>query len=293
MPFPDVIYNAGSPEKLAKSKEIIQKLQEIIPFTTQSLGNKWNVNERLKEAKEFLPYLIPSEIAQNTDSLVKFIDAFEHIVFKPIDGRKGQGILFITKKEEGYEIRKDAEITHYSTKQFEGLMKTKISEGTFIMQPYIKSLTKSGQVFDFRLHLQKNGEGQWVITTIYPRISPPGSLIANINNGGYTNYLDPFLKQEFGKEAFNMKRTLEHFSLALARHLDELQMLQYNEVLDEIGVDIGLDEHRKIWIYEVNWRPGCPCLLFGVGCCHPYHSICSIPSKKPKSHSRSNQSIEG
>src|SRR3954471_16697262 len=49
--FPDVIYNAGSPEKLAKSKEIIQKLQEDIPFTTHSIGNKWNINERLKEAK--------------------------------------------------------------------------------------------------------------------------------------------------------------------------------------------------------------------------------------------------
>ena len=56
--------------------------------------------------------------------------------------------------------------------------------GTYILQPYIKSITKSGQVFDFRLHVQKNGEGKWVITTIYPRIAPKGSIIANINNGG-------------------------------------------------------------------------------------------------------------
>ena len=87
------------------------------------------------------------------------------------------------------------------------------------------STTKSGQVYDFRLHVQKNGEGKWVITTIYPRIAPMGSIIANINNGGFTNYLDPFLQQEFKEEAFNIRRTLEHFSLSLANHLDELQMI--------------------------------------------------------------------
>ncbi|CAH2714587.1 UDP-N-acetylmuramoyl-tripeptide--D-alanyl-D-alanine ligase [Neobacillus rhizosphaerae] len=258
MPFPDVIYNAGSPEKLAKSKEIIQRLKEKIPFTTHSIGNKWNINERLKEAKEFSNYLIPTEIVIDTEHFFKFVTAFEKVVFKPIDGRKGKGIFFISKSENGFLVTKDSDRISYSKQQLNDLIGSKLSTGTFIIQPYIQSTTKSGQVFDFRLHVQKNGEGKWVITTIYPRVAPMGSIIANINNGGFTNYLDPFLQQEFKEEAFNIKRTLEHFSLSLANHLDELQMLHYGEVIDEIGVDVGLDENSKIWIYEVNWRPGCP-----------------------------------
>ena len=66
------------------------------------------------------------------------------------------------------------------------------------------------------------------------------------------------LKQEFSEEAFNIKRMLEHFALSLARHLDEIQMVKFGETIDEIGIDVGLDENQKIWIYEVNWRPGCP-----------------------------------
>ena len=54
MPFPDVIYNAGSPEKLAKSKEIVDKLKSEIPFTTHSIGNKWNTNERLIRSERIL-----------------------------------------------------------------------------------------------------------------------------------------------------------------------------------------------------------------------------------------------
>lgn len=258
MPFPDVIYNAGSPEKLAKSRDIIQKLKKEIPFTTHSIGNKWGVNERLKEAGEFSNYIIPSEIIKDTEAFFKFTTAFKKVVFKPIDGRKGKGIIFITKKDEGYEVKIDSAHLNYSRQELEKLINSKLSSGTYILQPYIQSVTKSGQVFDFRLHVQKNGEGEWVITTIYPRVAPKGSIIANINNGGFTNYLEPFLQQEFKEKAFNIKRTLEHFSLSLASHLDELQMIQYGETIDEIGVDIGLDEHLKIWIYEVNWRPGCP-----------------------------------
>ena len=59
--FPDVIYNAGSPVKLAKSKEIIDKLKDTIPFTSHSIGNKMRVYERLKKAEQFSRYLIPSE----------------------------------------------------------------------------------------------------------------------------------------------------------------------------------------------------------------------------------------
>lgn len=258
MPFPDVIYNAGSPEKLAKSKDIIQKLKNEIPFTTHSIGNKWNMSERLKEAGEFSNYIIPSEIIKDPETFFKFVSGYKKVVFKPIDGRKGKGILFISKKGDGYEVIKDSNVAYHSKQQLEQLIKTMVSNSTYILQPYIQSVTKSGQIFDFRLHIQKNGEGKWVITTIYPRVAPKGSIIPNINNGGFTNYLDPFLKQEFKEDAFNIRRTLEHFSLALANHIDELQMIQYGEVVDEIGVDIGLDENHKIWIYEINWRPGCP-----------------------------------
>lgn len=257
-PFPNVIYNAGSPEKLAVAKNTIAKLRAEIPFTTNSIGNKWNVAKRIKAYKDFAKYIIPTEIVKNVDVFYKYLDTYNKVVFKPIDGRKGKGIFFIFKEGTHFEVRKDTEIKNYTKNQLDALLKEQLEQGTFIVQPYIQSKTKSGQVFDFRLHVQKNGEGKWVITTVYPRIAPFGSLIPNINNGGYTNYLEPFLQQEFKNEAMNMKRMLEQFSLMLAHHLEEIQILEFGELIDEIGIDVGLDQNNKIWIYEVNWRPGCP-----------------------------------
>ncbi|AWE07535.1 UDP-N-acetylmuramoyl-tripeptide--D-alanyl-D-alanine ligase [Lysinibacillus sp. 2017] len=258
MPFPDVIYNAGSPEKLAISKTIINRLRKEIPFTTNSIGNKWNVTRRLKEAKVFAKYLIPSEVVTNVEKFRNFMTTYKKIVFKPVEGRKGKGIYFISKVGTGYDIQQDTKIERYTSAQLEAFLTERLAEESYIVQPYIQSTMKSGQVFDFRVHVQKNGDGKWVITTVYPRIAPSGSIIPNINNGGYTNYLEPFLALEFKEEAFNMNRMLEHFGLSLARHLDDIQMSKFGEVIDEIGIDVGVDEHQKIWVYEVNWRPGCP-----------------------------------
>ena len=256
--FPDVIYNAGSPEKLAISKDIINRLRKEVPFTTNSIGNKWNVTRRLKEGKEFANYLIPSEIVKTFDSFQKFLSKYHKIAFKPVEGRKGKGIYFISKIGTDFEVQHDNQIVRYSAVNLRQFINSRLSEESYLVQPYIQSTLKSGQVFDFRIHVQKNGEGKWVITTIYPRIAPTGSKIPNINNGGFTNYLEPFLAYEFQEEAYNIKRLLEHFGLSLASHLEDIQMKQFGEVIDEIGIDVGLDPKHKLWIYEVNWRPGCP-----------------------------------
>jgi hypothetical protein len=128
----------------------------------------------------------------------------------------------------------------------------------YLVQPFIQCQTKSGLTFDFRLHVQKSSEGKWVITTIFPRIAVPGKLTTNLASHGYTSALDYFLKEEFGDHDYNIKRYLERFALSLAEHMDSV----HDRPLDELGIDVGLDSNQKIWIYEVNWRPGMPAIFY-------------------------------
>lgn len=257
--FPDVIYNTGSPEKLNRAIQIINKLkQKQIPFTTYSIGNKQAIYERIKEAGKFTQYLIPTEIVTLPKGFFEFLNDYHKIIFKPLNGRKGQGITLVERFQDQFKILIDTEESLWSTQELRDFVSTKLKEEQYIVQPFINSKTKSGHAFDFRLHVQKNGEGKWVITTVYPRIGPTGSIISNINNGGSTNYLEPFLKQEYAEEHYDVKRYLEQFSLALAEHLDQIQMEKFGETIDELGMDVALDDLGKIWIFEVNWRPGCP-----------------------------------
>ncbi len=257
-PFPDVIYNTGSPEKLARSSEIINQLKETIPFTTYSIGHKMSVYNRLKKFGGFFQYLIPSEIIHSARQFFILLDAYRNIVFKPVHGRKGKDITFIKRIGDRFQLQLDTAVYQYSWDELRNYISARLREELYLVQPYINCRTKSGNAYDFRLHVQKNGMGQWIITSVYPRISPDGSIVANINHGGSTNYLVPFLKQEFGDDYFDIKRYLEHFSLRFADHLDKIQYECFAERIDELGIDVGIDDMGKIWIYEVNWRPGCP-----------------------------------
>ncbi|ERJ11122.1 YheC/YheD family endospore coat-associated protein [Haloplasma contractile] len=257
--FPDVIYNAGSPIKLNRSKKIITRLKEHIPFTTHSIGNKMSVYNRIQKEGEFSNYLIPSSYVKSAGDVLGYLEHNQKIVFKPVKGHKGEGITFIEEQGEDYYTKSlGSNKREINYKELIDYIQSKIEEDLYLVQPYINSKTKSGHSYDVRSHIQKDGNNNWVITSIYPRINLSDSIITNINSGGATNYLVPFLKQEFGDEYYDVKQYLERFSLQLASHMEEIQKKYFDEQIDEIGIDIGLDKKKKIWVYEVNWRPGCP-----------------------------------
>ncbi|AGK97502.1 YheC/YheD family protein [Clostridium pasteurianum] len=257
-PFPDIIYNTSSAKKNTQWREIIQKLKKQIPFTSYPIGNKMQVYQTLKKNSEFAEYLIASI---KVDSVKQFLDYFEvnkKVVLKPVRGHKGEGIIFIESINNQYHLLTNTTSFDFNYKEFLQFISYKLQEKRYLVQPYINCKTKSGTPYDLRLHVQKNGEGKWVNTTIYYRIAPKRSIICNISNGGLTGNLKPFLKQEFGDEYFNIKRTLEYLAIQLAKYLDKVRYETFSQTLDELGIDVGLDHSQRIWLYEVNWRPGCP-----------------------------------
>ena len=256
--FPDVIYNTGSPQKFARRRRTYARLKQQIPFTTSALGNKMSVYSRLLSSNEFRPYLIPSEPLQSLQQLISNLQQNERLIIKPINGHRGIGVIYIEKEKNLYKLLIDGNNQTMTVEQFSEFISSQLQNTKMMVQPYINCRTQAGQVFDFRLHVQKEGRGEWVITAIYPRIGAPGNIVSNIHMGGSTNYLESFLQLEFSEKAVTIKPFLEDFALRLARYLDILQYQLFQEKLDEIGIDIGLDDQGKYWLFEVNWRPGIP-----------------------------------
>ena len=259
-PFPDAIYNASFP-LTDKAERTVDYLSKRIPFTSHSIGNKAEVQYRIKKGNEFNHFLIPTIELTDEKSLIDMIEMHDQIIIKPVSGSRGSGILFVEKAEsDTFKINDSGKISFYRKEDLRDLVLLKVQEQEYIIQKFILSTIKSGQVFDFRLHVQKNGEGEWVTTSIYPRIGPVGSITSNLGNGGFTAFPDSFLQIEFDNEWYNVKKTLEYFSVSFAKHFDSL----YDEFyLDELGIDVGMDENQRIWLFEVNWRPGIPVIFNG------------------------------
>jgi hypothetical protein len=255
--YPDVVYNAGG-TITSKQDLIVVALEKELPFTSHPIGDKMSVYNRIKKGETFDSYLIPSEDFEEIDSAFSYIDKFNAIIVKPLTGAKGEGIHYIEKRQDDFLLIDSGTEQLLSKVQLEDWLDDILSEDrTYLVQPFIQSKTKQGQSFDVRLHVQKDGEGKWTLTTMFPRIASKG-IVTNVSSGGYTSMITSFLQDQFGEDYFDMKRYLEVFAVQFSTHFDSL----YDEPLDELGIDVGIDQNNKIWIYEVNWRPGTPILFY-------------------------------
>jgi hypothetical protein len=257
-PFPDVIYNASAPPN-DEAEEIYDFLYDLIPFTSHSVGNKLRVYNRIKEGKTFEKYLIPTFEVTDSDLLFDVMRKYGKVLIKPKSGQQGKRVVTIEKKSIWwYQLIEAETITACKKKSLLKWVSDTIQKDDYIAQPFISCRLRSGHVYDLRLHVQKNGRGEWVITSIYPRIGPLGSIISNIGSGGYTGYLDDILEKEFPDSWREVQTMVEQFAIDFANHFESL----YNDVLfDELGIDVGIDGNAKLWLFEVNWRPGEPIIF--------------------------------
>jgi hypothetical protein len=81
-----------------------------------------------------------------------------------------------------------------------------------------------------------------------------------MGSGGYTGYLDDLLKTEFPDSWREIQKEVERFAIDFSNHFESLY---HGELFDELGIDVGIDENQKLWLFEVNWRPGSP-IIFNV-----------------------------
>lgn len=251
MNFPDVIINSSNP-RTKKESMIVKKLKETIIFTSHPVGNKMKVYRNVLKGRKFSSFMIPSFPLKSGEQAIKLLYDYPRSVIKPVSGNHGKRIIFLNKRKNGYELMEGQSMTILEEEEAIAYFEQLLAEQKYFLQPYIECKTKKGLIYDFRLHIQKNGAGKWGITLIYPRISGSTKKVTNISSGGYRGELGPFLREEFGSEAGKVKALLEKFSLSFAEHFETL----YSHSFDELGIDVGLESPNRIWIFEVNWRPG-------------------------------------
>jgi glutathione synthase/RimK-type ligase-like ATP-grasp enzyme len=252
MDFPAVIINSCN-AKNKKQRSIISELKKHAVFTSFPVGNKWAVYNKLLHAKEFSSHLIPTSKLTSSKQIISFLLDYPRAVIKPVSGNQGKNILFIERQANLLNIIDGSVKSVVAPAELHAFLEKRIGKQKYLLQPFIECKTKNGLTYDFRLHVQKNGMGMWEINLIYPRINGGSKLISNISNGGYRGELEPFLYGEFEEEAGQIKQKLEHFACSFSAHFDTL----YDDPFDEIGIDVGIDQNQELWIYEVNWRPGC------------------------------------
>lgn len=247
--FPDVVNNNSA----GKRSHIDRKLRREIPFTSFYVGNKFTLPKRIVQYRKYAELLVPFKVCKNESEIHQFIEKYNKVVFKAISGNRGEDIYFVTKKNSRYLVLEHKKERIYNRSAFDNWLETIIlaEKNSYIIQRYVHTRTKNDEPYHIRAHVQKNGNGEWVLTHIYPRVGNKKSNLSNVATDGRVEDLHTFMIDEYGDEGEKYEQDILRLSLELAHHLDKLHGL----VLNELGIDLAIDETGRYWMHEANNGP--------------------------------------
>ena len=251
IPYPDVISNIG----VGQFNKEERQLQRIIPFTNTSyVGNKFTLPRKMLHNRKYAELLVPFTMCVSKDKITSFMHQNEHVVFKALGSNRGENIYFVRKKGARYIILDQIKERILAEEDFQSFLNNVIlaEKGSYIIQRYVHTRTKDDEPYHFRSHVQKNREGKWQITHIYPRIGNKRSNLSNISTEGRVENFSTFLREQFGeKEGNKYEEEILRLSLDVTQHLDKL----YGLSLNELGLDFAIDDTGRIWMHEANNGP--------------------------------------
>lgn len=259
--YPDVVYDRMRRRGSDQFGKIYEKLAGI-PMTHTLIGKsmyKTKVYNLLLDDPELQQIVIPFITMREPDQVIAFIHQNQPVVLKADRGAKGENTFTAEFKGDLLEVFDQTYIHQMDTEQTMALVKLLI-ERRYCAQKLVQSSTAI-QDFPFyiRVHIAKNGKNEWIVAFCSAGISLKSNM--KIVNSKKTLMVSTtwnrFLEHQFGEEVNGpMDQKIQNTALQLARYLEK----KIGSGFHEIGLDIGIDEDRNIWLFEAGI--GLPSTLF-------------------------------
>ncbi|MCY9663564.1 YheC/YheD family protein [Paenibacillus alginolyticus] len=267
-PLPSIIYDRcffTNKKDYRQYRNHVRKLRETphIRFLGYGLSGKWEVDQILQKDPTLQLYLPETNLLTSGTELRNWLRTKSDVFLKPQGGSQGRGALHIHKistkdDNRSYHIKgRDAHNLPLE-REFEDFnscwfwLRSLIGMRPYLIQEYLPLHSTEGMAYDVRSLVQKNGRGLWESTGMAVRIGKPGSITSNLHGGGTAEDVLSFLTKEFGDSKANeLITTLAMLSSRIPPFLEA-----HHGRLAELGIDFGIDTCGRVWILEVNSKPG-------------------------------------
>ncbi|NBI28268.1 YheC/YheD family endospore coat-associated protein [Chengkuizengella marina] len=264
LPIPNTIYNRLSTRKQENKSSVQHFMKEVkSKYHTQIFNEKFldktEVYDALSKSKNLQKYLPESYLLKNYSMLKMMCSKYTTVFLKPSQGSLGRGIIRITRQSNGAYLCHFASVNGSHSEKFSNLKKVyakisgKLKSKKYQIQQGISLIKVNHRPIDFRALVQKNINGEWEITSIVGRIASNNHFVSNLARGGtLSSVKEALLKSNLPKhEVRNTIHRLNHSALKIVEGLEE----QIPNHFAELGVDLSIDVHGKVWMIEVNSKP--------------------------------------
>ncbi|MCQ6558566.1 YheC/YheD family endospore coat-associated protein [Paenibacillus mendelii] len=264
VPLPDVVYNR-LPSRRAETTTSIVGLRERfiknkIPFFNWSFFDKSDVYKMLDQDVEALEHLPESVNNPKPEKIKEMLEKHQFIYYKPTAGSLGIGIYRLTyHPKRGYfaRYRRNGSNVLLRFTNFQSLMRMLQARhgnalGRYVCQQGVRLIEIDGCPIDFRFHMHKNGNNEWVPVGIGAKKAGRGSVTTHIKNGGTLLTPEQALSRTFEGSSGEMLEKAKKISIKLSEAIER----NFPHTLGELGLDIGIDKDGKVWMFEANAKPG-------------------------------------
>lgn len=252
-PLPEVIYRRDfhqDPMQIRRLMDLTDgQLFNSYRFSKLELYNYIYPDESIRD---LLP---PTEPITSIKQIMGFIDRYEKVILKPVDLSRGRGICIINKDDLCYKIidyRSRNPITcvlddQFALEKFFDLNQMFFEK--YLIQKQLNLAKIGDSVFDIRVVMQKTKLQTWECTGTECRVSND-SLVTNISRGGYALTLKDALEKSFGNDYQIIADKIYYDCHEICERLDKM-----GHHFAELGLDIAVDEEKRIWLIEANVFP--------------------------------------
>jgi glutathione synthase/RimK-type ligase-like ATP-grasp enzyme len=262
-PLPLTVYNRSFSQNIQQYQQQIKALRELKSrgslIINTGLKGKWDVHRALQKDPAIRPYLPRTIKYQGPQTLRLWFQQYQEAFLKPHSGSQGKGTMHIEQEPTGSYIvsgrnfRNERLREHFvDLDRLSVWVQRWVRSRIFLVQEYLDLNTIDGYVYDIRVLVQKNGEGRWQTTGMAVRKGAQGSSTSNLHGGGSALPVSPFLKQEYGSAAASrIVNTLNDLAGELPVKIEG----RFGRFC-ELGLDFGVDKGGRVWLLEVNSKPG-------------------------------------
>ncbi|KRF55262.1 hypothetical protein ASG99_11105 [Bacillus sp. Soil768D1] len=257
--LPDFVYDRcfhGLSRVSTEMRDKINWLKVNSSFLGLGLPGKWEVYQILKK-HPLLEAFFPETVQVTTpEEISGHLERLDKIIIKPEFGAGGTGIYLLTKTEGGTLVSMTKKGTKYdrqfdSKSQLNKWLQHLLNRYSYLCQPYLELCNQKKEPFDLRILLQKNEKNQWMERGRGIRLGQQDGITSNLATGGEAISLEAFIKKNPESIPIAAEQKIQHILRTLPAETEAVF-----ERLFELGIDLGIDKKGKIWIMDINSKPG-------------------------------------
>jgi len=282
-PYPGAVYRkADIPDKVYE--DIINNIGDRI-FNSYFF-DKWETWEILSPYPHLREHIPHTEKLEELETLDRMLEQHKVVYLKQAKGYKAKGIIKVEKSEAGYQFtyRLKGVNRISDPKEAAGFIKelneSKRGQNFYLAQQAIIVKSYQNRPFDFRVVMQKDRSKQWRCSGIIARFGKRESIATNFLLSGYALPGYEALKRVFRmseRDTFLKQREIINTCVEVCKALEKT-IGNYGD----LGIDVMVDENKKVWILEVNKTHDHKFPLYSINDTQMYNRIITRPFEYAK-----------